>query len=42
MRPELDLSPAYGAGLDARSQAYSRLTGEGQLSSAEALKVVGL
>ena len=42
VRPELDLSPAYGAGLDARSQAYSRLVGEGKLSSAEALKVVGL
>ena len=42
VRPELDLSPAYGAGLDARSQAYGRLTGEGKLSSAAALKVVGL
>ena len=42
VRPELDLTAAYGAGLDARSQAYSRLTGEGKLSSAEALKLVGL
>ena len=39
---EIDFTPLYGHDLVGRSQAYSRLVGEGKLSSAEALKVVGL
>ena len=41
-RPGLDLSTAGGNDLAGRSQAFGRLVGEGKLSSAEALKVVGL
>ena len=42
VRPGLDLSSTGGNDLAGRSQAYSRLVGEGKLSSAEALRVVGL
>lgn len=42
VRPGLDLSAAGGNDLGGRSQAYSRLVGEGLLSSDEALRVVGL
>ena len=42
VRPGLDLSVAGGNDLGGRSQAYSRLTGEGKLSSAEARAVCGL
>ena len=42
VRPGLDLSAAGGNDLAGRSQAYSRLVGEGKLSSDEARRVVGL
>ena len=42
VRPGLDLAAAGGNDLAGRSQAFGRLVGEGKLSSAEALKVVGL
>ena len=42
VRPGLDLSTAGGNDLAGRSQAFGRLAGEGKLSSADALKVVGL